>query len=255
MNSNFDNPNLSLSLPVDILLCVFALMFGFSLRPIFVFSFIFFDKESINFTSLNDSQFIKKIFFEIAYRNSSIVFPTPEKTILFGLIFDFNASFNSPIDTTSAPIPNLAYSLIIFWFEFDFKEKQINNELTPVYTDKSVTSKEALEIHWKLSIRELSRARNHMESTVNETSHIRHLNTEDLEDYSEISGEIITDSFFLKLNFSKLKKLLETAKDVGSFSILHSDGEKSFMSLYDYLNQNPDRGNLDLDVRLLLYIN
>ena len=134
-------------------------------------------------------------------------------------------------------------------------EKQINNELTPVYTDKSATSKEALEIHWKLSIRELSRARNLMESTVNETSHIRHLNTEDLEDYSEISGEIITDSFFLKLNFSKLKKLLETAKDVGSFSILHSDGEKSFMSLYDYLNQNPDRGNLDLDVRLLLYIN
>ena len=45
------------------------------------------------------------MFFFIAKRSSSSVFPTPEKTILLGLIPDFKAFNNSPPETTSAPEP------------------------------------------------------------------------------------------------------------------------------------------------------
>ena len=54
------------------------------------------------------------------------MFPTPEKTILLGFIPDFKASINSPTETTSAPRPSLAYSLIIALLELDFSEKHIN---------------------------------------------------------------------------------------------------------------------------------
>ena len=52
-----------------------------------------------------DATFINKIFFLIANLISSSVLPTPEKTILFGLIPDLIALSNSPPETTSAPDP------------------------------------------------------------------------------------------------------------------------------------------------------
>ena len=85
----------------------------------------FFDILLINFASLSDSIFISNIFFFIAKISSSSVFPTPEKTIFFGLIPAFKAIFNSPIDTTSAPQPSLFKFFKISKFEFDLTEKQI----------------------------------------------------------------------------------------------------------------------------------
>ena len=66
---------------------------------------------------------ISKLFL-IANLNSLSVFPTPEKTIFFGLILAFNAFNNSPSDTTSAPDPNLPNSVKIETFELDLTEKQ-----------------------------------------------------------------------------------------------------------------------------------
>ena len=57
------------------------------------------------------------------------VFPTPEKTIFFGLIPAFRAIINSPIDTTSAPNPNFLISFMRFMLALDFTEKQINGEI------------------------------------------------------------------------------------------------------------------------------
>ena len=58
------------------------------------------------------------MFFLIANLISSSVLPTPEKTILFGLIPAFKANFSSPTDTTSAPRLFFFNSLRILKFEF-----------------------------------------------------------------------------------------------------------------------------------------
>jgi hypothetical protein len=71
---------------------------------------------------------IKSIFLLIAKLISSEVLPTPEKTILLGLIPALSAFINSPKDTTSAPRPNFAISLIKFTFVFDLIAKQIKGE-------------------------------------------------------------------------------------------------------------------------------
>ena len=57
---------------------------------------------------------------------ATVVTETPEKTIFSGFILAFKATINSPLDTTSAPKPNLPIKFKIFEFEFDFTEKQIN---------------------------------------------------------------------------------------------------------------------------------
>ena len=57
--------------------------------------------------------------------SSSIVFPTPEKTIFSGLIFALKAIISSPFETTSAPNPNLLIKFNIFKLQLDFTEKQI----------------------------------------------------------------------------------------------------------------------------------
>ena len=132
---------------------------------------------------------------------------------------------------------------------------QIDSKFTKSSVIKPTASREALEIHWKLSIRELSKARNLMKSSFHEINHIRHLNAEDLEDYSEISGEIITDSFFLKLDFLKLKNLIKAAKDLGSFWVPDTAEKKSSKNFQDYLNKNLARDGMVLDIQLLLYIN
>ena len=72
-------PNLSTFLPVEILLLVFASIFGFSLIPIFTTFFFFLAIFSIESISLSDSALIKRIFLFIAIEISSFVFPTPEK--------------------------------------------------------------------------------------------------------------------------------------------------------------------------------
>ena len=56
---------------------------------------------------------------------SLAVFPTPEKTILFGLIPDFRAFINSPIETTSAPMPNFPISRNNALFGFALTAKQV----------------------------------------------------------------------------------------------------------------------------------
>ena len=63
-------PNLSPFFPVEILLKVFASVFGLSLIPIFTIFFFNFAIFSISKTSLFDSEFISSIFFSIAYFNS-----------------------------------------------------------------------------------------------------------------------------------------------------------------------------------------
>ena len=93
--------------------------------PILIFFFIFLAIFSISIISFSDSVFINKIFLLIANLSSSIVFPTPEKTIFSGLIFAFRALISSPFETTSAPNPNLLIKFKIFKLELDFTEKQI----------------------------------------------------------------------------------------------------------------------------------
>ena len=75
--------------------------------------------------SFSDSVFINKIFLLIANLSSSIVLPTPEKTIFSGFILAFRTLVSSPFETTSAPSPNLFIKLRIFKLELDFTEKQI----------------------------------------------------------------------------------------------------------------------------------
>ena len=102
-NSDILIPNLFTLFPVAIFLLVLALISGLILTPIFVIFFNFFEISLINVISFVDSAFIDKMFFLIANLISSTVLPTPEKTILFGLIPAFKANFSSPTDTTSAP--------------------------------------------------------------------------------------------------------------------------------------------------------
>ena len=97
------NPNLSIFLPVDILLFVNASIFGFNLRPTFTGLLLFLAIEFIFIISLSDSALINNIFLSIAYLISSAVFPTPEKTIFFDGIPAFKAATSSPFETTSAP--------------------------------------------------------------------------------------------------------------------------------------------------------
>ena len=101
-------------------------MSGFNLIPTFTTFFFNFAILLIKKSSLSDSTLINNIFFSIAYLSSASVLPTPEKTILLGLIPDFNAFTNSPFETTSAPILNFLISLRIFLLELDLTEKQIN---------------------------------------------------------------------------------------------------------------------------------
>ena len=82
-----------------------------SLNPIETFFLNFFAKLFTNLASLSDSQLINNIFLLIAILSSSSVLPTPEKTILLGLIPAFKAFNNSPPETTSAPAPNLPSTL------------------------------------------------------------------------------------------------------------------------------------------------
>ena len=80
---------------------------GLSLIPIFIFFLFFLAIFSISIISFSDFALINKIFLLTANLSSSIVFPTPEKTIFSGLILAFKALISSPFETTSAPNPNL----------------------------------------------------------------------------------------------------------------------------------------------------
>jgi hypothetical protein len=79
----------------------------------------------INLASLSDSIFINNIFFFTASFNSSSVFPTPEKTILFGLMPAFIALRSSPAETTSAPAPSFPSIFSIDKFVLALVAKQI----------------------------------------------------------------------------------------------------------------------------------
>ena len=96
--------------------------------PIETFLFLIFAILLISAISLFDSALMSNIFFSIANFISSVVFPTPENTILLGSIPAFNANVSSPFETTSAPNPNFFISVIILTFELDLTEKHINGE-------------------------------------------------------------------------------------------------------------------------------
>ena len=64
----------------------------------------------------------------MAKLNSCEVFPTPENTILLGLILAFSANISSPIETTSAPNPNFFISRIKLILVLDLTAKQIKGE-------------------------------------------------------------------------------------------------------------------------------
>ena len=63
--------------------------------------------------------------------SSSLVFPTPEKTIFFTSIPAFIAFINSPPETTSAPDPIFFNSLSKVILELDLTEKHIKGLLAP----------------------------------------------------------------------------------------------------------------------------
>ena len=113
---------------MDIWLNVFASVLGFSLTPIFILLFFDFAIRFISFISLKDSALISKIFLSIAKLISLVVLPTPENTILLGLIPAFSAIISSPTETTSAPNPNFLISLIILTFVLDLTAKQMSGE-------------------------------------------------------------------------------------------------------------------------------
>ena len=71
---------------------------------------------------------VSKIFLSTAKLISLDVLPTPENTILFGLIPAFNAIISSPKETTSAPNPNFLISRIILTFVLDLTAKQMSGE-------------------------------------------------------------------------------------------------------------------------------
>ena len=112
-------------MPVEICFSVLASVSGFNLSPISTTLFSFFAAFSIAKTSLKDSEFINNIFCLIAYSISSLVLPTPEKTILFLSIPALSDAYNSPFETTSAPRPSFFISFNNEIFELDFTEKQI----------------------------------------------------------------------------------------------------------------------------------
>ena len=98
------------------------------IKSIFILLFFDFAIRFISFISLKDSALISKIFLSIAKLISLVVLPTPEKTILLGLIPAFSAIISSPTETTSAPNPNFLISLIILTFVLDLTAKQISGE-------------------------------------------------------------------------------------------------------------------------------
>ena len=111
------------------MLNVLASVSGLSLKPISILFFIDLAIFSIVINSLLDSVLINKIFFLIANFNSSSVFPTPEKTIFFGLIPALKTLFNSPIETTSAPKPKLLIIFKILILLLDLTEKHVRGSI------------------------------------------------------------------------------------------------------------------------------
>ena len=114
---------------MEIFFKVLASIFGFNLKPTFTFFFFFIAILFITFISSSDSALISNIFLSMAKLISSLVLPTPEKTILFGLIPALRALNNSPFETTSAPRPNFLIILKIYKLLFDFTEKHINGSI------------------------------------------------------------------------------------------------------------------------------
>ena len=77
----------------------------------------------------------------------------------------------------------------------------------------------------------------------------------DRNDYSEIRGRVLVDSFFLKLDVSDLKILTVRANQIGTFWVPdHSDPELS-QELKNYLIKFPVKDDSTLDIRLMLIIN
>ena len=119
---------------------------------------------------------------------------------------------------------------------------------------KAVTYREVLELHWKISLEELKNARNLIKYSFSDVNHIRHLSAEDLDDYSEISGQILADSFFLKVDTKSLKDLIEKANEIGSFWIPDRRNPKLYKNLKDYLSKHPPSDGKLFDVQLKLVI-
>ena len=116
-------PNLFSFLPVVIFSWVLASTSGFTLRPIvatfprdFAISLIFINSAS-------DSTFIWNISLFNASTISSVVFPTPEKTIFLGSTPAIRHLLNSPSETTSAPAPSFASVLIMLKLELALTAK------------------------------------------------------------------------------------------------------------------------------------
>ena len=120
---------------------------------------------------------------------------------------------------------------------------------------KAVGYREALELHWKVSLDELKNARRLIKDSFSDVNRIRHLVADDLDDYSEISGQILADSFFLNVDSDTLKDLVKKADKLGSFWIPDRSNPKLFESLKDYLVEHSSSNGRVFDVQLKLIIN
>ena len=136
-----------------------------------------------------------------------------------------------------------------------FSEESLPFESDKSLIKKVVAHRKVLELHWKVSLDQLKNARRLIKDSFSDVNRIRHLVVDDLDDYSEISGQILADSFFLKVDSDKLRGLVEKADKLGSFWIPDRSNPKLFESLKDYLIEHSSADGRVFDVQLKLIIN
>ena len=136
-----------------------------------------------------------------------------------------------------------------------FSEESLPFESDKSLIKKVVAHRKVLELHWKVSLDQLKNARRLIKDSFSDVNRIRHLVADDLDDYSEISGQILADSFFLKVDSDKLRGLVKKADKLGSFWIPDRSNPKLFESLKDYLIEHSSADGRVFDVQLKLIIN
>ena len=103
--------------------------------------------------------------------------------------------------------------------------------------DGSKGNTKVLELRWKIPLRNLIRAREIIDSFDPEVNHIRHLNMSNIEDYSEISGKVISDTYLVKTNLVRLIELMKQSVGVGVFEVANSGDSKTPINLKQFISR------------------
>lgn len=98
-----------------------------------------------------------------------------------------------------------------------------------------------LELRWEIPLKNLFSAREIIEAFDPEANHIRHLKMSNLEDYNEISGQITSDTYLVKLSTVRLVELMQKSLSVGELKVVNFEGSKTPISLKNFISEQAEQ--------------